>query len=150
MFHESAITIQIILTKIRQICFVTKLILHSSCSLNRPYVVSDPRKLVSVTLTVWIVCQNGGWYTSQCLRVTSTMHGIHALPFPLENKTKHGQIVLCCILFGYRNYGWKFPHIAHIYTLHSSCYSGKCTIFSLFIAHSVCHLEPWVFLYHLQ
>lgn len=47
-------------------------------------VVSEPRPLVSVTLSdMWSLCQNGGSWMSQCLCTASTMHGFHR-PFPLQ------------------------------------------------------------------
>lgn len=50
-------------------------------------VVEEPRPLVSVTLSVWSVCQNAGWWTSHCLRTASTTHGLRS-PLPLQ---AHGE-----------------------------------------------------------
>lgn len=50
-------------------------------------VVEEPRPLVSVTLSVWSVCQKAGWWTSHCLRTASTTHAFQ-LPLPLQ---AHGE-----------------------------------------------------------
>lgn len=57
--------------------------------------------------------------------------------FPLKTRQN---MVKCCILFGYRNYGWKFPHIAYTFTLHSSCYSLQMRYISLL--HSPFCMSP--------